>query len=241
MITVKHSGNIGDIIYALPTVLHLSKTKNQLIKFYLNPIDNRMSLELANALKPLLEHQDYIDSVEIYNGQHVDYDLDLFRSIHVPSGNLGELHAKLFHYDFSILNEQSLYINDSLKLSLPIYDIVINRTSRYNNPDFPWRDVLDNEYKEHTKCFVGTRLEYEQFISSFKFSSNIDYIQTEDLLQVAYLIKQSKLFIGNCSSPYAITETMKHMSIQESCTWCLSCLYDRPNAYYFTNNFFQLQ
>lgn len=240
MITVKHSGNIGDIIYALPTVLHLSKTKNQLIKFYLNPIDNRMSLELANVLKPLLEHQAYIDSVEIYSGQPVDYNLDLFREIHNNSGNLGEVHAQLFNFETSILKEQSVFIQPDYDPGLPIYDIIINRTVRYTNPAFPWKTVLENEYKTYSKCFVGMKSEYDLFIKTFDIQ-NIDYVPTTDFLQVAWLIKNSSLFIGNCSSPYAIAETMKHTSIQESCQWCLTCLYERPNAYYFTNNFFQLQ
>jgi hypothetical protein len=239
MITVKHSGNVGDIIYSLPVVMHLSKLENKKIKFYLNPIDNRMSLELANVLKPLLEHQDYIESVEIYNNEYIDHDLDLFRTMHTPSSNLGELHAKVFDYDFSILNEQSIFINDSYNANLPVYDIIINRTERYNNLLFPWQDILNTNFENHSKCFVGTRSEYELFIQSYGFS-DIDYIPTTDFLQVAWLIKNSKIFIGNCSSPYAIAETMKHTSIQESCQWCLTCLYKRPNAYYFINEIIQL-
>jgi hypothetical protein len=238
MITVKHSGNIGDIIYALPTIMHLSKLQNKKIKFYLNPIDTRMSAQLANAITPLLEHQIYIDSVELYNDQHVDCDLDLFRTIQVPTGNLGELHAKLFDYDSSILKEQSIFINDSYNANLPTYDIIINRTERYNNLAFPWLDIL-NEYSAHTKCFIGTNSEYKKFIETYNLT-DIDYIETENFLQVAWLIKNSKIFIGNCSSPYAIAETMKHHSIQESCTWCLSCLYERPNAYYFTTQLIQI-
>jgi hypothetical protein len=239
MITVKHSGNVGDIIYSLPVVMHLSKIENNKIKFYLNPIDNRMSLELAGVLKPLLEHQPYIDSVDIYDNQYIDYDLDLFRTIHPPLSNLGELHAKVFDYDFSILKEQSIFINDSCETNLPVYDIIINRTERYNNPLFPWQTILNTHYANHSKCFIGTRSEYESFLETYSFS-DIDYVPTTDFLQVAWLIKNSKIFIGNCSSPYAIAETLKHTSIQESCTWCLSCLYQRSNAYYFTDQLIQI-
>lgn len=223
----------------MPTVMHLSKTMKQPIKFYLNPVDNRMTLKLSNVLKPLLEHQTYIDSVEIYTGQHIDYDLDTFRNINNSSGNLGELHAQVFNFDFSILNKQSIFIDLDYNANLPIYDIVINRTERYNNPAFPWQRILTEEYKDHSKCFIGTKSEYDFFLKSFNVT-NVEYVSTADFLQVAWLISNSKLFIGNCSSPYAIAETMKHTSIQESCTWCLSCLYQRPNAYYFTDKFFQL-
>jgi hypothetical protein len=239
MITVKHSGNIGDIIYGLPTIMHLSKIQNKKIKFYLNPIDERMTLKLANVVKPLLEHQEYIETVEIYNNQLVDYDLDLFREFHRTEVNLGKSHAQLFNYDVSIVNIQSVFVSNLYNANLPTYDIIINRTERYNNPSFPWTDILNIEYSEHSKCFVGTNSEYIKFIETFNLK-NIDYIETENYLQVAWLIKNSKIFIGNCSSPYAIAETMKHPSIQESCTWCLSCLYERPNAYYFTDRLIQI-
>lgn len=239
LITVKHSGNVGDVIYALPTIMHLSNLCGKKIKFYLNPVDTRMSITLANVLTPLIEHQSYIDSVEIYNGQDIDHDLDLFRHVHVESSNLGHMHAKLFDFDFSILSKQSVFIDDSYTTDFDKYDIVINRTERYNNPAFPWHYLLTNEYADHSKCFVGTESEYNLFTEQFKLN-DIAYVKTSDFLQVAWLIKNSKLFIGNCSSPYAIAETMKHTSIQESCTWCLTCLYERPNAYYFIDNFTKL-
>jgi len=240
MSTVKHSGNIGDIIYSLPTVLKLSKQNNESINFLLNPVDNRMSIELANIVTPLLEHQPYIDRVDIYKNQHVDYDLDLFRTMHIPTNNLGEMHAQVYNFDFEILHEQSLFITPDLNFDLPTYDIIINRTERYNNPNFPWQHLLNTEYKDQTKCFVGLKHEYDLFQSTYQIK-NLDYIATDNLLQVAYLINKSELFIGNCSSPYAIAETMKHKTIQESCTWCLSCLYPRDNAYYFTNQFFKYE
>lgn len=238
MITVKHSGNVGDIIYSMPSLQYLSNTTNQLIKFYLNVNAEFMSIELATALKPLLEHQSYIDSVEMYSGEYIDYDLDMFREFHKSGDNLGESHAKIFNFDASILNTQSIYIDHSYEITLPVYDIIINRTMRYNNPEFPWETVLNEQYADHTKCFVGNKTEYDTFVNSFNV--DVNYVPTANFLQVGFLINKSKIFIGNCSSPYAIAETMKHMSIQESCTWCLSCLYKRPNAYYFTDNFFQI-
>jgi hypothetical protein len=239
MITVKHSGNIGDIIYSLPTVKYLSETQNSPINFILNVNDEFMNIHLTNALIPLLKHQSYIHNVELYDNQIIDYDLDKFREIHNGGDNLGKSHSDLFNFDTSILNTQSLFVGDDITYNFKNYDIIINRTNRYQNNTFPWNYILDTEYKNSTKCFVGLRHEYENFIQTFNLN-NIEYVETTDLLQVAYLIKNSKIFIGNCSSPYAIAETMKHQSIQESCTWCLSCLYPRNNAYYFTTHMFQI-
>ena len=239
MITVKHSGNIGDIIYSLPTVKHLSEIRDSPINFILNVNDEFMNMSLTNVLLPLLNHQTYIHHVELYNNQVIDYDLDKFREIHRGGDNLGKSHADLFNFDATILNNQSLFVSDDITYDFKNYDIIINRTSRYQNNIFPWDYLLNTEYRNLTKCFVGLPHEYENFIQTFNLN-NIDYIITTDLLQVAYLIKNSKIFIGNCSAPYAIAETMKHQSIQESCTWCLSCLYPRNNAHYFTTHMFQI-
>jgi hypothetical protein len=237
VITVKHSGNVGDIIYSLPVVKQLGIDRNDKVHFYLNPIDDRMSQSLANSIIPLLTHQDYICGATIYDKEHVDYDLDKFRNY--QHSNLGQMHCNIFGYDYSILDSPSIVVKPELVYDLKTYNIIVNRTQRYNNDSFPWENVLNEKYGNETKGFVGFPREYEIFKDKFNIS-NIEYIHTDDFLQIAWLISKSDIFIGNCSSPYAIAEGLKHNTIQESVDWCLSCLYTRPNAYYFTNYFFML-
>lgn len=233
MTTAKHSGNIGDIVYSLPTIKHISELTGSKVTLYL-VVGELMSQKLADTIIPLLKHQPYIESVQLYTDQLVDWDLDLFRKVSIRSGhaNLGELHARAFCFNTNILDKQSLFVDDSLTYNTKKYDIVVNRTERYNNPDFPWTELLNESYGAYSKCFIG----YEPEFIKFKYVhgiENLEFIKVADYLEAAWLIKNSQLFIGNCSSPYAIAETMKHDTIQESCVWCLSCIYKRPNAHYF--------
>jgi hypothetical protein len=237
LITVKHSGNVGDLIYSLPVLKHLSNLKNDTVFIYLNPVDGRMSHTLAKVVAPLLEHQDYISGTAIYEGQPLDHDLDDFRNF--PHENLGEMHCKIFGFDFSILNEKSIQIKPELNYNLSTYDIIINRTERYTNDKFPWISILNEQHANQSKAFVGLPHEFELFQKQFNIT-NLHYVPTHDYLQVAWLINNSKLFIGNCSSPYAIAEGLKHPTIQESAPWCLTCLYKRPTACYFIHDFIQI-
>jgi hypothetical protein len=236
--TVKHSGNIGDILYSLPVVKHIHDITNQKVNFYLNPIDDRMSMESSNLLKPLLEHQYYINEVNIYNDQYINYDLDTFRN-YLFFSNLGTMHLAAFNFDFDLKNKPSIFLDNKLKFSIPTCDIIINRTQRYNNDNFPWEYVLNEQYKYYSKGFVGLLYEFNFFREKYNIE-NLIYIPIKNYLELAWLIKESKIFIGNCSSPYALAETLKHNTIQETCIEYPSCLYSRPNAQYFLQHFFTI-
>ena len=93
-VTFKHSGNAGDIVYALPTISALCGDRPA--KLYLNldaPINgwtkqqhpsgpSGLTAGMADFLRPMLEHQSGIVSAPNYNNEPVDYDLDIFRQIH---------------------------------------------------------------------------------------------------------------------------------------------------------------
>src|SRR5690348_16885231 len=78
--TFRHSGNIGDIIYALPTVFELSKNGkahlylqiNQPAEYSYNyhPLGGVMLTEkMVELLTPLLLHQPQIDEVRTYSNE----------------------------------------------------------------------------------------------------------------------------------------------------------------------------
>lgn len=234
MITFLHSGNIGDILYSLYTVKYLRNLHpNKKVIFYLNAVDIRMNKNLAEYLKPLLLSQDYIDEVEIISyylyRKSIDYDLDRFRLFHNPEFNhLAMGHCMAFNIPFEIVNEPCLRI-DPIH-TIPVYDVIINRTPRYQNPNFPWNIVLNTLKKRNIKIgFVGMQDEYESFVSTFN-CKYVAYVPVTNALETANLIKSSKLFIGNCSSAYAIAEGMKHNTIQETDPNAATCLFDRINT-----------
>jgi hypothetical protein len=96
----KHSGNAGDIIYALPTVralagsagasLHLALNVPMHSPFLDHPLGGVMlSNWMYELLKPLLQSQTYLLDIRQHAGEVVDYDLDLFRRSPIPQDRIG--------------------------------------------------------------------------------------------------------------------------------------------------------
>ncbi|MGI4804561.1 MAG: hypothetical protein ACRYFL_07310 [Janthinobacterium lividum] len=98
-----HTGNAGDIIYALPVIKQLSnlidKLQNLLLKInvpmrlslgLVHPLNNVMLNEQSvKLLSPLLESQSYISKCSVYTDERIDIDLSLFRKsgIYIDRGN----------------------------------------------------------------------------------------------------------------------------------------------------------
>ena len=239
--TYKHSGDLGDIIYSLPVIktygsgkLLISDSimplKNSLKKHNIyinqNKTDNTFSGicdEKFEFIKPLLQKQPYITSVNRWHQNiHVSVDLDGFRldksSLFVYEKYINMFDVPLDKYETSWLD------CDERKIE----EIVISRTNRYKNYNFPWHSFTR---KYRNKCvFVGLQDEYDTFIKLFGY---IPYYKVQDAYDMACVIKGSKLFIGNQSLAYAIAEGLKHRSIQETYQKLPDCVFIRDNAKFF--------
>ncbi len=90
--------------------------------------------------------------------------------------------------------------------------IIINRTNRYPNPLFRWREIV--QHYGNRLLFVGTKEEHHTFCGKF---GTVPYQPTRDLLEVAKLIAASAMFIGNQSACFAVAEGMKHRRLLEVC------------------------
>lgn len=103
--------------------------------------------------------------------------------------------------------------------------VVINRTARYQNKFFPWKDVVG--FYGGSLMFVGHPHEHSVFCSEF---GNVEYRPTKDLKEVMELIAGSRLFIGNQSCAGAISEGLKHDHIQETSPSIPDCIFKRGNV-----------
>ena len=216
MLSGLHSGKIGDIIYALPTIKKL-KIKHLLINLskFLGT-----DIETAKALIPLLIEQDYIKKVSIVhinqcllpeylneNQIGVNYNLDKFRN----ERKIFENHLIFSHTNpFKVKidpNEKWLKIRNK-KNRYGNY-ILINFTDRYRSKtqEF-WQDLLKNSPIK----IIGIGLPNE-FKNMNKITNRL--ITCNNFLEMAELIKNSKLFIGNQSSAFAIAEGLKVNRILE--------------------------
>lgn len=227
----KHSGDLGDIIYALPTIkalgggdLYLSITK--LVR---DPINQQK----INLLKPLLEAQDYITNVDLYYHQYIKYDLDQFRFFLGKTSslyNIADCHARVFGCNKTINTIKWLNVDKKF-----ISKVIMHRSIRYQNGQFNWQHIV-NTYKNNI-TFIGLEDEYISFCQQIKNAANFtQYYKVKDFLEMAEIINAASLFVGNQSFPYSIAEGLKKDSIQETYKDVPNVIFTRNNAQFVLND-----
>ena len=224
----KHSGKLGDIIYSLPTIIALGggilyvgrkRSPMNIIKGVSKP--RPMAAKMVNQMIDLLIRQSYLSDVLPYNNESVDYDLDKYREQNVSRDHLALCHLKAFgvEYDLSkpwLENIKPIYINE----------IVIQNSFEHRDASLDWQFLKGYE----NKCvFVGFKKEYKKFKK--EIGLNINYYPIKSILELAGVIKGSKLFIGNQSLGFALAEGMKHPRVLEVCHLEPNCMPQSNNGH----------
>lgn len=249
--TFKHSGDLGDLIYSLPAVralgggmLLLSANhdedmlalqrrgyKSNRFPTGINKYDESSS-GLTNdsivSVTNLLLQQPYITAVQTWDGEDVDYDLDLWRTRRTDyfRESICYSHARVFNVHRQI--GRSAWLTTPSLGVVKAVSVVFARSQRYHNPEFPWRDIYSAHGRE--AVFVGYAEEHYAFEKEF---GSITYLPTKDILDLAKIIRSARLFVGNQSLPYALAEGLKVTTIQETSPHILNCIFPRENAQYF--------
>ncbi|OUW73607.1 MAG: hypothetical protein CBD76_02800 [Pelagibacteraceae bacterium TMED216] len=219
-ISFLHSGHLGDIINSLPVIKEISRLKKcslyiEIDKKIMDPraITNHpdndvfLSKNAVNKLMPLLKKQTYLSSVEFFNNNQIDIDLSFFREMPI-NFNIDSVrwysHLVGLHPDLN-----SAYIENIPKIEKYKNTIVIMRSLRRQNPLIKFNFL--NNYKNI--LFVGLVNEYEDLKKSIK---NMEFYDSKDFIELASIIKSSKVFIGNLSFGYALAEALKAPRLLES-------------------------
>lgn len=215
----KHSGNAGDVIYALPSVkaicgegtgelrLVLDKPNCTNHLRSLHPLGGVMlNQHMFERLQPLLEVQPYLASVGILGEEKVDYDLDQFRSSPIPQDRLGISRWYFYHLGVTAdLSRPWIEVPGD-----PSYSgtVLVARSMRYRNLCLDYR-FLD---RVPDLVFCGTE---DEFQDMRKALPRLEYAPVSDFLQLANRIRSCRLFIGNQSFPFALAEAMKVRRVLE--------------------------
>lgn len=216
-ITFLHSGHIGDIINILPIIKEISKTHkcNLFIeldlpvpihynnhpagKFFLNK-------RIYNMLYPLLEKQPYINCIKIFNKENIDINFNIIREL--PINLLFDNNR----YGFHVAGVQV----DLSKKYLDVHDhptmknkITICRSLRYQNNliSYNFLEKFESAY------YIGTLEEYKNLKSEIK---NLKYYECKDFLEMAMIIQNSKIHIGNSTLGIDIAEGLKSPRLLEA-------------------------
>lgn len=224
MNTFKHSGDLGDIIYSLPTVralgggiLYLDPAGGESDPFIrAQCVDGktRLNKQTIDFLSPLLKLQSYIADVRYWAGEQVTYNLDEFRqkfgdrNRRSKTSNLADLHLEQFNLPFSEVEKPWLHVEGEIKLNKKV---IIARSPRVQG-GFGMLNASKFFLRDNA-IFVGVPKEHEFF--EWTFGITIDYHKTDTVLELFKVIKGADLFIGNSSFPLSLAIGMGHPQIKQ--------------------------
>lgn len=245
LLNIIHSGNAGDVIYALPTIKKIYEVTGVPVYLYLrlnrplaDPIYSNkphsmgavmISETTADKLITLLKTQSYIGDVRVYEDQKIHIDLDFFRSKTIPLTNANI--ARWCSYVTGItpdLWQPWLFVEPNRLFK---DKIVLARSERYRNStiDYSFLNKYDNV------IFIGIRSEYEDMKRSVP---GLVLHDTSSFLEIAQIIAGCRLFIGNQSLAYSIAEALKCPRILEAYYHVPHVIPEGENAhdFYFQNH-----
>lgn len=235
MISVRHSGDLGDVLYALPAIRWLCSQRQDQCELHLESASyttQRMTPELIALIAPLLLAQPYVASVRPWTGEPVDFNLNDFRAVLFPALKRNAkvaVRVRLTDWQAGVVGAPAACADEAW-LSVPprpVAEYVINRTSRYQNPRFPWKRII-GELESKMVVFVGTVEEHRTFKT--EVAPWVLRYPTADLLSAAQVIAGADCFIGNQSACYAIAEGLKKPALIEVFPPMPNCLFSRESV-----------
>ncbi len=229
MSSFRHSGEIGDLCFLLPVLRAIGGKHSIFLADRVKvPPFSRPIVAAAPIITPLLLVQPYIQEVRCTEDP-CDIDMSKFRVFHTPNTTLTS--AQVAYYNdqaHSQLTEDGstpwLCIDRGRK---PSGRVVIARSSRYNNPLFPWKEVVAH-YSDRL-LFIGLGHEHKAFSEKY---GKVKHAKIKDFLELARLIVDAELFIGNQSGPQAVAMGLGGPIIQETFIHQTDCVFNRRNAQY---------
>ena len=214
MKTFKHSGDLGDIIYSLPTIkmlgggtLYLDITGGEdepACRAQCLAGKTKFNQIGFNFIKPLIEAQPYIKKVDVYKkNTKIDYNLNLFRhkfadpSARSKTKNLLDLHLDAFNLPEWDPNAGWLEIDSPIILDRKT---IVSRSPRMQ-ANYPW--FLTQSLKFQDKAvFVGLPKEHEIF--EYTFDIKIPHYQVKDAYELAQVLKGCHAFAANSTFTLAV-------------------------------------
>lgn len=244
-VKIRHSVNAGDIIASLAATRKFWEVTGRKAIWYqkigqeaqyyqgaVHPVvDDKTGVNVCvnskmfDMVKPLLESQPYIESMEKYEGQEINLDFDVIRGktfVNLPHGSIQSWIMYAFpdlNYDLSkpwvdIEGECPSHILEQVKGK-----IIVNFTERYRNTMMDYFFLKNYEFD---LIFSGTEKEHWLFCN--KWNLNIPHLQVNDFLEYAHAIKNSRFILCNQSVGWQIAEAIKHPRILEVCQYAQNCL-----------------
>lgn len=224
-----HSGDLGDIIYAIPVIREAVKVLGDVQPVLVcgdRPITKAMVTRIP-LIKDLLISAGL--AVEKEAKQHIDYDLAHFRKYHNHERTLAEAQWLYLLEQIPELPYPDLspWLPSKPRKSGKKLNIIVARSSRYTSSLFPWKPLVE-EWGD-TMQFVGLEEEHYWFTQSF---GPVKWLKTKCLEDVRVALEDADWFFGNQSSPLGIAIGMGKPSLVECSPVQPDCIYPGPFQYF---------
>ena len=211
-----HHGALGDIIYSLPTIIAFGGGD-----FYFGKSSQ------FEVLSSLLELQPYINSVNIYDKiVKIDANLNIYRKEDLINKHLCRCHLDPFKKEYDLSKSWLSGVEPK-----HVADIVICRTKRYHDK----REIDWSILKKYEDRLVFVGKEEERDLLEREYGVNAKHYWCKDGLEIAQIIKGSKLYIGNQSLGFSLAEAMKHPRVLEVYHGKNNCQPNSANGYTYLN------
>jgi hypothetical protein len=232
LISFRHSGKLGDIVYSLPAVRALGGGifyVDAATTYFEKPALGR---EKAQMMADLLETQNYIHRAAIFDGEPITCDLDRFRVKAVPVHAFNIFNSetdKLAGFFFGNgVKELRQKLIPGMEVNLPQCHWEVAGLSGRADVNTPWlqgiepkplaeivisktsrhQGTLDwlglKEYASRS-VFVGLAEEWRAFRNAY---FHVDFYQVSGLLEFAQVVAGAKLYVGNQSFGLALADAM---------------------------------
>jgi len=251
---IKHTCNLGDIIGALPQCKKYHEVTGRKIKFlqrinmpaayYQGAVHGTvdesgtmvtLNQPLFNMVKPLLESQEYIESMEIYNGQSIHLDFDTIRGktfVNMPHGSLQSWLTYAFPDLYYDISKPWVFLDDGRRQIEEVTKgkIVVNFTERYRN------GIMDYFFLKNYApdlIFAGTETEYFKFCNQWQLT--IPRLEVNDFLELAYALRSCRFLLSNQSFQWNLATALGVPRVLEVCQFAQNCLpfYGQDSYGYF--------
>jgi hypothetical protein len=198
-----HSGDLGDLLYALPTIKALGG--GEVILYPDKRVREAFTVERAHNIGVLLAEQSYIRRWRFVPGAEERRRRLRLRAlaerIRPPERGKPRLFA-----GSRVRRRPCRRDVPWLEVEHPatLARVVVIRSHRYRQHDFPWLELARRYRKE--AVVLGAQSEFEELFHLYGFEK---HVQTLTLAEMARVIAGAELVITNQTAAYAIAEGLK--------------------------------
>ena len=192
---------MGDFIHCMYVPYHLWKTRGIKSNIFISEVGDVFDhgfKQTFEELYPIISKQEYVESFQAWNGQHIDYFTPLFRNNkYLFKKCWKEMLMSIFFNDEKPLVGGWMTFDEPNKFEKTL---IINR--RNKNEYFP---IVKNSYeleiaKFSKAIFAGGENQFKEFGSN----SLCEHFSPKTLTDWFSIISKGSFFLGNQSGPAAI-------------------------------------